>query len=238
MTSGAAQFTERSLLSNGRTWHYRVFAPVRRNGRPPVILFLHGSGERGHDNKKQLALGLGPHVLSHADTFPSIVVFPQAPPDEYWVGEPGHAAIAALDAATAEFDGDPARIYLTGLSLGGTGTWWLGRHYAQRFAALVPICGWATPPELMGDLASAPAARDTDPIAEAAQELAHVPIWTFHGSRDSIVPPSQSRRMAEALRVAGADVRYTEFPDADHNSWDAAYATPGLWDWLFAQRRR
>jgi predicted peptidase len=231
-------FAERSLTSDGRTWRYRVFAPARTDGHPPVILFLHGYGERGDDNQKQVEVGLGPHVRAHADSFPAVVVFPQAPPDGFWTDQTARAAIAALDAATAEFDGDPDRTYLTGLSRGGFGTWWVARNEPRRFAALAPICGGLTAPILLGDRTIEPFASDDDPFAATARALRHIPTWIFHGARDDVVPPEQSRRMAEALRAAGADVRYTEFPDANHNSWDPAYTTPELWEWLFAQRRR
>jgi predicted peptidase len=228
---------ERSVTSGGRTWRYRVFAPAQKSKPAPVILFLHGYGERGTDNQKQVEVGLGPHVRAHASTFPAIVVFPQALPDGYWTGETARAALAALDAASAEFGGDPARTYLTGLSRGGFGTWFIARQEPKRFAALVPICGGVAAGALVGDRAIEPFASDDDPFAATAQALRQIPIWIFHGGRDDIVPPSESRRMSEALRAVGADVRYTEFPEANHNSWDAAYATPELWKWLFAQRR-
>lgn len=234
-------FVAREVTVDGAVRKYQVFVPGSHAGRkPPVILFLNGSGERGSDNLKQLDAGLGPYVRSHVRDFPAIVVFPQAPDDSEWTQDAGPIAIAALDAAMREFDGDPDRVYLTGISMGGYGTWELALQSPQRFAALVPVCGgitvdWTNQRPQMQAKSVIGAA---DPFAEAARRLRDVPVWIFHGADDDAVPPAQSRRMVAALKAAGArDVRYTEFPGVKHNSWDPAYAMPALWDWLFAQRR-
>ncbi len=237
-THGA--FVEREVQVAGKAHRYQVFVPAGHGrGKAPVILFLHGSGERGEDNRLQMTVGLPPHLRKHLDDFPAVVVIPQAPADTEWTQEAGAIALAALDAAMQEFDGDPDRVYLTGLSMGGYGTWELALQQPGRFAALVPICGGLTvdwtdrrPGMSARSVAAAP-----DPFAEAARRLRHVPVWIFHGAKDDLVPPVQSRRMDAALRQAGGDVRYTEFPDANHNAWDPAYATPGLWTWLFQQHR-
>ena len=239
--SAPGRFVRRELTSNGRRYAYQVFVPAAQLPRPlPVVLFLHGSGERGDDGEKQIHAGLGPYVRAHAADFPALVVFPQSPDGESWEGDTATMALATLDAATAEFDGDRSRTSLTGMSRGGYGTWSLALREPTRFAALVPVCGGITPPRSRPDLdtlfvESTRAARD--PFAEAARRLRDIPSWIFHGALDDVVPPEQSRRMHAALRDAGADVRYTEFPDANHNSWDAAYRTEALWPWLFAQRR-
>lgn len=234
-------FVRREVMSNGRRHAYQVFAPSSALPRPlPVVLFLHGSGERGDDGEKQTQAGLGPYVRAHAADFPALVVFPQSPEGESWEGDTATMALAALDAATAEFDGDRHRTSLTGMSRGGYGTWSLALREPARFAALVPVCGGITAPGTRPDLDSlyVGATHDAaDPFAEAARRLRGIPSWIFHGALDDVVPPEQSRRMHAALRDAGADVRYTEFPDANHNSWDAAYRTEALWSWLFAQRR-
>jgi len=234
-------FVRRELTSNGRRYAYQVFVPSAQLPRPlPVVLFLHGSGERGDDGEKQTQAGLGPYLRAQAADFPALVVFPQSPEGESWEGDTATMALAALDAATAEFDGDRSRTSLTGMSRGGYGTWSLALREPTRFAALVPVCGGITAPGTRPDLdtlyvESTHAA--SDPFAEAARALRDIPSWIFHGARDDVVPPEQSRRMHAALRDAGADVRYTEFPDANHNSWDPAYRTEALWPWLFAQRR-
>ncbi len=236
------EFVSREATLEGKTYRYQVFVPAARfrGGKPPVVLFLNGSGERGSDGVKQTMAGLGPYLRQHADTFPALVVFPQAPDDTEWTESAGPIAFATLDAAMREFNGDPDRVSLTGLSMGGYGTWELALQQPTRFAALVPICGGITvdwTDERPG-LRAHSVESAADPFAAAAQRLKQVPVWIFHGGQDNVVPPSQSRRMEAALKAAGArDVHYTEFPDANHNSWDAAYAHAPMWDWLFARRR-
>ncbi len=233
-------FLEREVVVDGATHRYQVFVPARSavSGKPPVILFLHGSGERGNDNRKQVAVGLGPYVRANANTFPAIVVFPQAPEGSEW-DQVADVAFAQLDATTQEFRGDVDRTILTGLSMGGYGTWELALREPARFAALVPVCGGITPPAHRPSLAATTVAGASDPFDAAATRLRAVPIWIFHGARDDLVLPEQSRRMHAALLAHDAvDARYTEFPNANHNSWDPAYAqTPELWEWVFEQRR-
>lgn len=236
-------FVERSVEVAGATHRYQVFVPASKagGGMPPAILFLHGSGERGSDNRKQVEVGIGPHLRAHLDDFPALVVLPQAAEGTEWTDAAGPVAMAALDAALREFHGDPARVYLTGMSMGGYGTWELALQHPARFAALAPVCGGITVDwnDERPGLRAKSVDGAADPFAEAARRLRDVPVWIFHGGKDDIVPPAQSRRMAAALKAAGArDARYTEFPDANHNSWDPAYsATPELWTWLFAQKR-
>ena len=235
--SGA--FVERTLVYDGENHRYQVFVPALPAGgaHPPVILFLHGTGERGSDGARPTLVGLGPHLRAHAADFPAIVVFPQAPDGRDWNGMAAELAFAALEQATIEFGGDRKRTYLTGLSMGGYGTWELALLQPRRFAALVPICGALLPPRDERDLFVTPLAGAADPYAALAARLRHLPTWIFHGARDDLVPPIDDRRTFAALKAAGADVRYTEFPDANHNAWDRAYVTPELWPWLFAQHR-
>lgn len=232
------EFVAREVTVDGRSHRYQVFVPSRTvaPGKAPVILFLHGSGERGDDNLRQVAVGLGPHVQAHAGDFPAIVVFPQAPQDSEW-NQVADVAFAQLDAATREFGGDPDRTYLTGLSMGGYGVWDYALRQSYRFAALVPVCGGLVHPR-RPSMAVAGLDDEADPYAAVAQRLRGIPVWIFHGAKDDAVPVEYSRRMDAAFRTADArDARYTEFPDANHNSWDPAYATPELWTWLFAQRQ-
>lgn len=241
--SGA--FVERSVTVDGAAYRYQVFVPARAahsgasTSLVPTILFLHGTGERGSDGDKPTRVGLGPYIRAHADTFPAIAVFPQAPDGRDWNGIAAEIAFAALDAATEEFGGDRDRSYLTGLSMGGYGTWELALMQPQRFAALAPVCGGLTAPREERDLVVTPLRGEADPPAALAKRLKHVPVWIFHGAKDDVVPPRESREISIALKAIGADARYTEFPDANHNSWDPAYSqTPELWSWLFAQRRK
>ena len=233
------EFVERSIDVDGSTYRYQVFVPSSAAGgkRPPVILFLHGSGERGSDNHKQVEVGIGGYVRAHLSDFPAIVVFPQAPENMEW-NQVADMAFAQLDAATREFNGDPDRTYLTGLSMGGYGTWDYALRSPERFAALVPICGGLTHPE-RPSMNVEGIAGQADPYAAVAGKLRDIPVWIFHGAKDDVVPPQFSRRMDAAMKAADAkDARYTEFPDASHNSWDPAYQeTPALWPWLFAQRK-
>lgn len=231
-------FVAREVSVDGRVHRYQVFVPARGavEGKAPVVLFLHGSGERGDDNQRQLAVGLGPYLRAHADRFPAIVVLPQAPADSEW-NPLAEVVFAQLDAATREFGGDPERTALTGLSMGGYGTWEFALRAPQRFSALVPVCGGLLHPRRPSMQVSG-LAGEAEPEAAVAARLRHLPVWLFHGARDDLVPADNSRRLAAAFRAASApEVRYTEFPDAGHNSWDAAYATPGLWDWVVGQRR-
>jgi predicted peptidase len=229
-------FVSREVMVDGATYRYRVFAPTDRRGPLPVVLFLHGSGERGSDGALQTFVGLGPAVKARDGGFPAIVVFPQSPNDSTWSGAPARAAIAALDAATQEFGGDRNRTYLTGVSMGGYGTWELALQNPGRFAAIAPVCGGVRP---LGSgiihLTNVPADSIAGP-AYVAHQLAHVPTWIFHGSNDGAVPVAYSREMAAAMRAVGAPVHYTEYPGVGHNSWESAYAEPALWRWMFAQR--
>ena len=232
-------FLERELLlADGALHRYQVFVPSRRAGgeRPPLILFLHGSGERGDDNRRQLEVGLGPVIRARMDSFPALAVFPQMHADR---DDPGHyafTALAILDHAQAEFDPDPQRILLTGLSMGGFLSYELALMRPERFAAVAPICGGFDPPHGWNPRRIA-ALGGVTTLDEAARRLASTPLWIFHGARDDIVRPERSREMVEALHRAGSSARYTEFADADHNAWDPAYATPEFWDWLWLQRR-
>lgn len=233
-------FLQRSVRVGGVERRYGVFVPARRadGASLPTILFLHGTGERGDDGDKPTRVGIGPYLRRHAEDFPALVVFPQAPDGQDWNGTAAEIAFAALDAASAEFGGDARRTYLTGLSMGGYGTWELALMQPRRFAALVPVCGGLTAPRAERNLTVTPLRGEADPPTALAQRLKHVPTWIFHGAKDDVVPPRESRAVFAALKAAGGQVRYTEFPDANHNSWDPAYSeTPALWDWLFAQRR-
>jgi predicted peptidase len=237
--AGPGRFVHREVLVDGETHRYQVFVPSRDVAprRPAVVLFLHGSGERGDDGQRQVDVGLGPHLRANAATFPALAVFPQARASSEW-SDQLDVATAALDAAMAEFGGDPDRVYLTGLSMGGYGAWELGLREPRRFAALVPVCAGVTAPAHRPTLRVVAVEGEPDPFAAVAHGVEAIPTWIFHGADDPLVPAEQSRRMQAALQAAGAEeVRYTEFPGVGHASWDPAYAHAPLWDWLFAQRR-
>ena len=210
--------------------------PASAKGKVPVVLFLHGSGERGSDGQAQTTAGLGNWLRANADRFPALVVFPQAPDDEEWMGDNARMALATLDAASAEFGGDPARTYATGMSMGGYGTWEVALAAPDRFAALVPVCGGVRPPRAERPTLQVTAvAGEADPYTALATRLKHVPAWLFHGARDELVPAEEDRKLHRAAQAVGADFRYTEYPDGTHNAWDATYADAAMWDWLFAR---
>jgi len=207
--------------------------------RWPVILFLHGSGERGSDGLRATQIGVAAAIRANPDRVPAIVVFPQAPADSRWLGAPVDAAMAALEKSIAEFHGDRSRVYLTGLSMGGYGTYHLALAYPDTFAALAVVCGGLLPHETTTAVRRSPLTMGAaDPYAFTAHALRHLPIRLFHGDADPVIPVSESRMMAEALKREGADVRYAEFPGVGHNAWDRAYGDAEFWEWLFRQSSR
>jgi len=211
-------FIQKTMTVNGKDRAYAVFVP--RDYDPhkawPLVVFLHGSGERGSDGFLQTDVGIGHAIRQNADRFPCIVVMPQCPKKVWW-----DKAFDDIDLATSltmkEYTIDKRRVYLTGLSMGGFATWVYGADHVDRFAALMPICGGGRPQD--------------------APKLAKVPIWAFHGALDKTVNPQESRRMVEAVKKAGGDVRYTEFPNDEHNSWDDAYGDAKAIRWLLSQKK-
>ncbi len=227
-------FLDRSVIVDGTEYRYQVYVP--RGYRPsvswPVVLALHGGGARGTDGIKPTNNGLGRAIRLHSERFPAIVVFPQSPVEgPGWQDLGGRVALTALDQALEEFNTDKTRVYLTGHSQGGNGSWYLSYHHAERFAAVVVVCGWVG--ERRGRTSGAfyPAiapASSADQFATVAQRVSRLPIWIFHGDADTAVPVEQSRRMAAALEAIGANVRYTELPGVGHNAWDQAYEQADL----------
>ncbi len=237
---GQGQFVARQLQFEGRTFRYQVFIPASAasSGQRPLVLFLHGSGERGDDGVQPTQAGLGPWLERNRATFPALVAFPQAPEGEEWLGRNARMALAVLDATRSEFNADPHRIYLTGMSMGGYGSWELALTRPRQFAAMVPICGALLAPrdERPGLLVDQIAGTD-DPYAAVATRLRGLPVWSFHGALDDVVPPDDDRAIHQASRRLDAGFLYTEYPDTNHNAWDITYASPAMWQWLFQQRR-
>ena len=231
-------FLDRTVTVAGQRHAYQVYIPrgVTRTRGMPVILALHGAGERGSDGRLQTEVGLGGAIRRHADRWPAIVVFPQAPAERLWQNSTD-IALAALDAAEREFGTDRNRTYLAGLSMGGNGAWKIAYESPRRFAALVVICGFVEPIATRDYRAIVPAGT-ADPFAEVARRIAHLPVWIVHGEADTVVPVADSRRMAAALRASGADVTYKELPGGNHNAWDPGFGDPELPKWLLAKRRK
>lgn len=236
----AVPFTERSVTTPDGTYKYLIHVPTKldRRKKPPVIVFLHGSGERGDDNTAQTKNGLRLLIARHGDSFPAVVIAPQCRADINWSQPEMRAMVMkALDQTMAEFNGDPDRVYLTGLSMGGYGTWDLAKQYPDRWAALAPVCGGILfrnqKPE-----ATPAGTEPVNPYSAAATVVAAIPQWIFHGDADGAVPVSESRQMAAILYARKADVRYTEYPGVGHNSWDNAYNEPDLLKWFLAHKRK
>lgn len=233
-------FLDHRITVGSRSYQYQVYVPADYASKPtwPTILFLHGAGERGDDGLLQTNVGLGAAIRQNASRYPAIVVFPQVPRDSQWVGTPADMAVAALQQTMREFHVDPRRVYLTGLSMGGHGTWYIAYRHPELFAAIVPICGWVrdfpqfrgSVPVVVGDSAGV--------MSNLAQHLAKVSIWIFHGEIDPAVNVNGSREPAAALKAASLDMRYTEFLGMGHNVWDAVYGSDEFVRWLFAQQRR
>jgi predicted peptidase len=219
--------------SAGGALPYRLYRPKGHDSgaKFPLLLFLHGAGERGDDNAAQLKHGIR-QFLAQQDKNPCFIVAPQCPKNVWWSAlrrgempqlqekptEPMALTIELVDALRKELPLDETRLYVTGLSMGGYGTWDLLCRRPELFAAGVPVCGGGDPSK--------------------AALIAKVPQWIFHGDKDTAVPVDFSRAMAEALKKAGGEPKYTEYPGVGHNSWDKAYGDPELYAWLFAQKRK
>jgi len=212
---------------------YRLLKPpkVGEGKKYPLVVFLHGAGERGTDNEKQLIHGV-PQFVANIDKYPCFLIAPQCPEGKRWVevdwsadshtqpkepGEVGRLTLALIEKSIRELPVDPKRVYLTGLSMGGFGTWDLVARRPELFAAAVPVCGGA-------DEATAPTIKT-------------IPIWAFHGAKDTVVKPARSRNMIAALKKAGGKPKYTVYPDVGHDSWNNAYRDPELFKWLFARKK-
>jgi len=186
----------------------------------PLILFLHGVGERGDDLALVKNHGIA-KVVEEREDLPFICVSPQCPADTWW-SDHIEALDALLNEITSAYGVDTERICLTGLSMGGYGAWHLAVTYPDRFAAVVPICGG-------GFLFHG--------FPERVCTLKDVPVWAFHGAKDDVVPLRESEVLINELKGCGGDVRFTVYPDAAHDSWTQTYDNPELYSWLLARSR-
>jgi predicted peptidase len=236
---------ERQLFILGEdTLRCRILTPLNysKNKKYPIVMFLHGSGERGSDNELQLKWGSGLFADSVNRTrFPAIIIFPQCPANSSWARMTRvnpqndslggfrlldtvattsmHLVLSFIDTLVKNGIADKKRIYIGGLSMGGFGTFDALHRRPDLFAAAIPICGGGDP-------------------KWAKQYRKKLPIWVFHGAVDHSVPVSNSRIMVDALKNAKANVKYTEYPGVDHDSWIKAFAEPDLLPWLFAQKMK
>lgn len=223
--------------ANGDTLLYRLLEPTfeSTDGAYPVVLFLHGAGERGDNNAQQLYHVMPEFAsLDARKNHPCYVIAPQCPLIQYWTSgermDEGDVdwqdstnalqqmIMEVLDQVVQKEDADPARVYLIGLSMGGAGSWDLLAHYPDRFTAAVPICGWTS--------------------KNHARKIAHIPVWIFHGSDDNVIPVAESRTIYRALQDAGGSPIYTELEGVRHNAWDFVFSGNALvMDWLFSKRK-
>ncbi len=222
--------------ADGKKLPYRLLKPMNVDPKEtyPLVVFLHGAGERGDDNEAQLRHGV-PEFLTpeNRKDRPCFLIAPQCPAEQKWVDvdwgadshlqpkEPAESmrlVLGLIDEARKDYPVDPKRIYITGLSMGGFGTWDILARRPDLFAAAVPICGGA-------DEMTAP-------------KIAKIPIWAFHGAKDGAVKVSRARNMIEALKKAGGEPKYTEYPDVGHDSWVPAYKDADMMKWLFQQKRQ
>lgn len=182
----------------------------------PLLIFLHGAGERG-DNLDLVKVHGPPKLIEQGKSLPFIVVSPQCPKDAWWTNMPRELT-ALVDTIVAKYKVDQDRVYLTGLSMGGFGTWMLAAYTPERFAAILPICGGGE--------------------ALSTRRLTKLPVWAFHGAKDPVVPLKRSEDMVEALKKLKGNVKFTVYPDALHDSWTETYANPEVFKWLLEQKRQ
>lgn len=229
---GAGKMKNKPLLTPGQypqvfektitktvSYRYLLFLPEgygRKKQRWPVILFLHGAGERGSDLNLVKKHG-PPKIVETRKDFPFIVVSPQCPADAWWTSEID-GLINLLDDVVANYNVDKERIYLTGLSMGGYGTWALAAEYPERFAAIAPICGGGR--RIM------------------AEKFKDVPVWAFHGAKDPVVPLKESEDIVNAIKERGGDAKLTVYPEAGHDSWTETYNNQALYDWFMQHRNK
>lgn len=199
--------------------NYLLFLPKKyskKKNKYPLILFLHGLGESGNDLDLVKIHG-PPKFLNKNKKFPFIVLSPQCPERDWWSNPlQVKSTISLLNNIIAKYNVDETRIYLTGLSMGGFGTWKLASEYPNKFAAIAPICGAGNP--------------------KLAKSIAHIPTWIFHGAKDPVIPISKSQEMAEALKKSGGKPKFTIYPNAGHDSWTESYANPELFQWFLKHK--
>ncbi|HEX9166651.1 MAG TPA: PHB depolymerase family esterase [Gemmatimonadales bacterium] len=217
-------FLNRTIVDGKVTRRYQVYVPADYTAekRWPVILFLHGGGAQGDDGLVQTEGAVGSAIRRSPARWPAIVLFPQVRPGRRWSGDDARWALEALEATEREFATDSTRIYLTGLSRGGAGAWYLAYRNPARFAAVLIACGGVP--------------SEAGPVDSVASRLRSTPVWVWQGEADELVPVAEARRIVAALKQAEAPVTYTELPRVGHNVWDLMYDSPKVIQWLFAQR--
>ena len=240
-------FPERKVNVNGIERGYRVHVPQQRdpNVKLPVLLYLHGSGGRGSENREQAwAFAAATDPLREKMNF--IVVLPQCRENSFWAAKDMvDYALAALDSSIAEFNGDPSRVYIAGFSLGGYGAWHMAAGNPGKFAAVMPVAGGIVgerPPEPRDRAAMDPKILtlldSPDPYKAVASAIGSTPVWAFHGAKDEAVPVDFTRKIVKALEENGNKyVKYTEYPEDGHVIFAKSFAEPGFVEWMAEQHK-
>lgn len=236
-----AAFPTRELTLAGDSFKYRIFVPKVRdpNSKIPVMLYLHGSGARGTDNRNQLG-GFPEWIEEHPERFQFAIVFPQCPEETFWTAPQIEKALAALDKTIFEVNGDQKKLFLAGYSMGAFGVWQTAIAKPDKFAAIISVAGGVVPLGVVSatdrSLLStqvATASASPDVFQAYADALKDVSVWLVHGDEDDSVPVEQSRKLAAAFKVAGAsDLNYRELPGVDHGSVGNAFRDEKLFEWL------
>jgi len=211
-----------AIIQKNVSLQYLLYTPKDDQGSEhkwPIVLFLHGMGERGADLELLKLHGI-PKIIEGGMDFPFLVVSPQCPEDTIWANELD-ALHALLENIIKNYPIDTSRIYLTGLSMGGNGSWRLAAAYPSMFAAVVPICGWANP---------------SIGFPERIHVLKNVPVRAYHGAEDEVVPLQGSQELVDVLKTNQGNVKFTVYPDTDHDSWTRTYENPELYEWLLQQK--
>lgn len=229
-------FLNRTLEFRGTVYRFQVYVPEGfqrdEHKRWPIILFLHGRGERGGEGMWQTQIGLPAEVRDHPERWPFIIVMPQCPFQHYWTDpDVMSMAMAALDQETSEFNADPDRTYLTGLSLGGYGAWELARTYPKRWAAIAIAAGgifWSYAPERWHEISTLP--------EEYVQAVGQTPIWLFHGNLDPVVPLREDEILYTAFKGTKSHIRLWIYQGLAHDCWFRAFNEPDVPRWLLTHR--
>ena len=216
--TGQQECTFEAQITKTVSLKYLLFLPEGYDGEKkwPLIMFLHGAGERGDDLNQVKVHGI-PKIVEQKEDFPFIAVSPQCPRDSWWTSE-DDALKALLDEIVGKYAVDPDRVYLTGLSMGGFGTWGSIVAKPGLFAAVAPICGGGDPMML-----------------EAVKDM---PIWVFHGAKDEVVPIIRSEELVNKLKELGSRVKFTVYPEAGHDSWTETYSNPKLYEWFLSHQKK
>ena len=199
-------------------WNYLLYLPddYEQKQSHPLMLFLHGAGERGDNQLDRVKIHGPAKLISQGKKFPCVVVSPQCPSNRWWDAA---ELSALLDHIEANYKIDSKRIYVTGLSMGGYGTWALALREPNRFAAIAPICGGG------------------NEISINYVDKITAPIWAFHGAKDTVIPLSKLEAMQKAHEAAGVEMKVTVYPEVGHDAWNNAYDDQQLYEWMFAQKR-